>query len=295
MGSKDRTEKLFLACSDVFAELINGLVYHGEKVLTEKNILQGPTESVYPKQETELSSQFQDCSMYNVQGGEVCALYTLENQSSIDSRMPLRCAGYEGAAYRRQYKTGSGQGIYPVISVVLNWDDKPWKAATSIRELLDYSILEDAEDYLDKNRIHVFDMRFLEKSIRELFKGDVRVILDYLSDRESMVNRKQKLKNPAEVMRMLHALSGDARYLDGIAFMEEEGGRSVCDLLDYMINKGIQQGLQEGKQQGLQQGVQVLITTYKEFGITYEAAAAGVKEKYSLNDTEVQRDMELYW
>ena len=93
----------------------------------------------------------------------------------------------------------------------------------------------------------------------------------------------------------------------------------MCDLLDYMVNKGIQQGLQEGKQQGLQegiqqglqegiqqglqegkqqglqQGVQVLITTYKEFGISYEAAAAGVKEKYSLNDAEVQRDMELYW
>ena len=104
-------------------------------------------------------------------------------------------------------------------------------------------------------------------------------------------------------MRILHALSGDTRYLNGIDFMEEEGGRSVCDLLDYMVNKGIQQGLQEGiqqglqegKQQGLQQGVRVLITTYKEFGITYEAAAAGVKEKYSLNDAEVQRDMELYW
>ena len=204
-----------MACSVVFAELINGLVYHGKEVLEERRLMPGPTESIYQGCGTELFSQFQDCSMYDVQDGEVRAFYTLENQSSIDSQMPLRCAGYEGAAYRRQYKTGKGRGIYPVLSVVLNWGDKPWKAATSVRELLDYPILEDAEDYLDRNRIHVFDMRFLERSTRELFEGDVRVVLDYLCDRESMVSRKQKLKNPAEVMRMLHALSGDTRYLDG--------------------------------------------------------------------------------
>ena len=108
-------------------------------------------------------------------------------------------------------------------------------------------------------------------------------------------------------MRMMHALSGDERYLDKIEFMKEEGGRSVCELLDSMLNQGIQEGLQEGiqqglhegKQQGLQQGVQqgikILITTYKELGVAYEAAAAGVKEKYALDDAEVQKDMELYW
>ncbi|MDE6640657.1 MAG: Rpn family recombination-promoting nuclease/putative transposase [Acetatifactor sp.] len=288
MGNKDKTQKLFMACSDIFVELINGLIYHGKEILEEKSVIPGPTESIYQGSEAELSSQFQDCSMYDVHNGQIHALYTLENQSSIDSLMPLRCAGYERAAYRRQYKSGSEQGIYPVISVVLNWSDQPWKAATSVRELLDYSVPADAEDYLDKNRIHVFDMRFLEKSTRELFEGDVRVVLDYLSDRESMIRRRQKLRNPVEVMKMLHALSGDTRYLEGITFMQEnEGEKSVCDLLDYMVNQGIQQGLQEG--------VRVLITTYKEFGVTYEAAVAGVKQKYDLDDAEVQRNMKLYW
>ena len=102
---------------------------------------------------------------------------------------------------------------------------------------------------------------------------------------------------------MLHALSGDERYLEKIEFMKEEGGRSVCELLDSMVNKGllqgvrqgIQQGMQQGIQQGTQRGIQILITTYKELGIAYEAAVAGVKEKYALDDAEAQRDMELYW
>lgn len=295
MGNKDKTEKLLVACRDVFVELINGLVYHGVAILSEKDMLPGPTESIYPGSTSCLSSQFQDCSMYDMRGGRPCALYTLENQSSVDSLMPLRCAGYEGAAYRRQYKAGNDQGIYPVISVVLNWGEKPWEAATSIRELLDYPLSDMAEEYLDKNRIHVFDMRFLDRTVRERFDGDIRVVLDYLSDGDGMLRRNQKLRNPEEVMRMLYALSGDERYLKGIAFMKEEGGRRVCELLDSMVNKGIQQGLQQGRQEGLQQGVKVLITTYKELGITYETAAAGVKEKYGLDDVEVQKDMMLYW
>lgn len=287
MGNKDKTEKLFVACRDVFAEFINSLVYQGEEIIKEKDLLQGPTESIYGGAGTKLSSQFQDYSMYDVRGGSPRALYTLENQSSVDAQMPLRCAGYEGAAYRRQYGPGSGQGIYPVISVVLNWGETPWNAATSVRELLDYPVPEAAEEYLDRNRIHVFDMRFLSRTIRERFEGDARVVLDYLSDQESMAGRRQKLRNPEEVMRMLHALSGDERYLEGIEFMKEEGGRSVCELLNSMVNKGLQQGVR--------QGIQILITTYKELGITYETAAAGVKKKYALDDAEVQRDMELYW
>ena len=197
MGEKDKAGKLFVACRDVFAEIINVLMYHGEKVLSEENIFPGPTESIYPGQEAKLADQFQDYSMYEVVWGEIHAIYTLENQSSVDYRMALRCAGYEGAAYRRQYgqkekqppeKRSSGkQGIYPVISMVLNWGECPWTAATTIRDMIEYPVREEAEDYLNRNRIHVFDMRFLDETVRDLFEGDVRVVLDYLSDRESLI------------------------------------------------------------------------------------------------------------
>ena len=288
MGKKDKTEKLFVACTDVFAELVNVLVYQGEMVLAEEAVLPGSTESIYESQEGKLNNQFRDCSMYAMHRGKVQALYNLENQSSVDERMPLRCAGYDGAAYRNQYKPKEGQGIYPVISLVLNWGEKPWRAAKSIRELIVCPVPEAAEEYLDRKQIHVFDMRFLSKEVRERFEGDVRVVLDYLSDRESMVRRNQKLRNPEEVMRMLHALTGDIRYLENIEFMEENGGRNMCDLLDAAENRGLQKGLQKGLIQGL-------ITTCKELGISFDETAVKLKEKYSMKDTEVQKNMKLYW
>lgn len=82
----------------------------------------------------------------------------------------------------------------------------------------------DQDEYMgDKNRMHVFDMRFMDEMVRNLFEGDVRVVLDYLSDRESLIQCRQKLRNPEEVMRMLHALSGDTRYLEFCLGDEEAG------------------------------------------------------------------------
>lgn len=296
MGKRDKAEKLFVACADVFAELVNVLVYQGQRILKEESMLSGPTESIYEGQDREQYSQFRDYSMYEMAGGEVRALYNLENQGRADRRMPLRCAGYDGAAYRRQYKAVGGQKIYPVISLVLNWGKTPWRTAVTIRELIGYPVHEAAEDYLDKNRIHVFDMRFLEKEVRERFDGDVRVVLDYLSDRESLLQRKQKLRNPGEVTRMLYALSGDRRYLENITFMETGGDKTMCDLLDAAENKGIRKGRKEGRKEGLRKGLmQGMISTCRELGVGFEETAARLKAKYSLEDAEVQKNMELYW
>ncbi len=124
---------------------------------------------------------------------------------------------------------------------------------------------------------------------------DVRVVLDYLADRESLLRRNQKLRNPEEVMRMLHALTGDVRYLENISYMEERGGRNMCDLLDAAENRGLKKGLQKGLQKGRQEGLQMLITVCKELGASFEETAAKLKEKYSLGDKDVEKNMKLYW
>ena len=294
MGEKDHTQKMLIGCRDVFAELINVLVY-SEKVVNEADLLAGPTESLYIGTDKQTHQQLRDCSMYELHNGEIHALYNLENQSIIDAHMPLRCAGYDGAAYRSQcndrkntYKT------YPVFTFVLNWSRKPWNKATSILEALHFKPNPAAYPYFNNNKMPVFNMCFLSKDVREKFQGDLRIILDYLCDRESLLKRNQTMKHPEEVIRMLHALTGDDQYLNSIPLFTspaKKGESTVCDLINSYYNEGHNSGLIEGRNQG----IQALILVCKDFGCNFENTLTRIKDSFSLSDDEALEDMKLYW
>lgn len=303
MGEKDHTQKMLIGCRDVFAELINVLVYSGEKVVNEADLLAGPTESLYIEADNQTHQQLRDCSMYELHNGEIHALYNLENQSTIDAYMPLRCAGYDGAAYRSQcndrkntYKT------YPVFTFVLNWSRKPWNKATSILEALHFKPNPAAYPYFNNNKMPVFNMCFLSKDVREKFQGDLRIILDYLCDRESLLKRNQTMKHPEEVIRMLHALTGDDQYLDSISLFTspaKKGESTVCDLINSYYNEGHNTGLIEGRNSGLIEGrnqvIQALISNCKDLGCSFENTLDRIKNSLSLSDDEALEDMKLYW
>ena len=303
MGEKDHTQKMLIGCRDVFAELINVLVYSGEKVVNEADLLAGPTESLYIEADNQTHQQLRDCSMYELHNGEIHALYNLENQSTIDAYMPLRCVGYDGAAYRSQcndrkntYKT------YPVFTFVLNWSRKPWNKATSILEALHFKPNPAAYPYFNNNKMPVFNMCFLSKDVREKFQGDLRIILDYLCDRESLLKRNQTMKHPEEVIRMLHALTGDDQYLDSIPLFTspaKKGESTVCDLINSYYNEGHNTGLIEGRNSGLIEGrnqvIQALISNCKDLGCSFENTLDRIKNSLSLSDDEALEDMKLYW
>lgn len=295
MGEKDHTQKMLIGCRDVFAELINILVYSGEKVVNEADLLTGPTESLYIGADKQTHQQFRDCSMYELHDGEIHALYNLENQSTIDAYMPLRCAGYDGAAYRSQCKgQKNAYKTYPVFTFVLNWSRKPWNEATSILEALHFKPNPAAYPYFNNSKMPVFNMCFLSKDFREKFHGDLRIILDYLCDRESLLKRNQTMKHPEEVIRMLHALTGDDQYLDSIPLFTspaKKGETTVCDLINSYYTEGHNSGLIEGRNQG----IQALILACKDFGCNFENTLTRIKDSFSLSDDEAMEDMKLYW
>lgn len=96
-------------------------------------------------------------------------------------------------------------------------------------------------------------------------------------------------------MRMLHALSGDERYLDNIPFMKAEGGRKMCDLLDEMVEKGMRKGVKAGRREGIVQGIKALIMTCRELGVSFEETANKVRNRFQLTEKETRKHMELYW
>ena len=51
----------------------------------------------------------------------------------------------------------------------------------------------------------------------------------------------------------------------------------------------------EARAEGRAEGLQALITTCKELGICFDETATKLKEKFSMEDAEVQKNMKLYW
>ncbi len=121
MAEKDIAEKTLEAYNDVFADIVNVLLFQGRDLVKEES----PNSSY--KADGRLHAQEQDVAKYWRKGLVRIALYGLENQTGIDDDMPLRLFSYDGAAYRAQLltdkemkeKTGAAAPRYPVVTLVL--------------------------------------------------------------------------------------------------------------------------------------------------------------------------------
>ncbi|MCM1216742.1 MAG: Rpn family recombination-promoting nuclease/putative transposase [Lachnospiraceae bacterium] len=297
-GGYDIPQKELESSPDVFADILNALVYEGEQVVDFQRLSQAETETRYRDQKRRLRNQYEDLGRYETgREGNVKILYLVSNQSQTDSRMLLRKCGYVGGYYRGQYEQQMRESC-PVMELVLYWGRKRWRTSRSMRELFKRKDLHPkAWKYIDDERIHVFEMRHLPRKVIERFRSDMRIILEYLADEEGADRLEQKVSHPAALMELMWALSGDDRYgtvMESLMSGEgtEEGGKwTVCKLMDKYWGGGKQEGLQQGRQEG----IRVLISTCHELGATFETTASKVKEKYALDDARVKESMALYW
>ena len=88
MGDKDLTEKTLEAYDDVFADIINVLLFNGKRLVCEKDLSPGTAQSIY-KADNKLHSQERDVAKYWKKGLIRLALFGMENQTDTDTDMPL--------------------------------------------------------------------------------------------------------------------------------------------------------------------------------------------------------------
>ena len=67
MAQKDLTEKNLEYYPDVFADIVNTLLYRGNPILTVEYLQPAPTETLYPGSSNCLRNQFQDVSRYEME------------------------------------------------------------------------------------------------------------------------------------------------------------------------------------------------------------------------------------
>ncbi len=254
---KDIVEKEFVAFPDVAADVINVLLYQGEKVANEDSLMAGPTESVYQGKK-KLRNQYEDICKYKFADGAVHLMYLIANQSRTDGKMLLRKAGYTGGIYREQYE-GKIKDACPVIEFVLYWGEARWRSNRSIRKMFrKKSISEKEWKYVDNLELYVFEMRRLPKETRELFESDMRIVVDFLAEGNGY-RSDRKVVHKAALIKMIKVLSGDTD-VDGIEdWLEEQGIREedeikVCELFDQYERKGRNEGRKQGRREGRKEG-----------------------------------------
>lgn len=258
MAEKDMTEKTLEAYDDVFADIVNGLLFNGEQVLCEQLLVDAQPFSTY-KADGKLHEQERDVSKYCMERtGDLInvriAFLGIENQSVYDRDMPLRVIGYDGAAYRAQL---AAESRYPVITLVLYFGDAPWGKNRTVYDVVDVS--DRFKPYVSDYRINLFEIAFLPKEAVDRFHSDFRVMVDYFVSKRDNPNYRpkdpQKFKHVDELLKMMSVLTNDSRFAE---LLTEEGGRpeNMCEVLDRVEEKGRQEGRQEGRREGRKEGIE---------------------------------------
>ncbi len=252
MAEKDMTEKALEAFNDVFADIVNNLLFQGRKRILEEDLEQGWEHSVY-RGEKSLREQERDTSKYWKKHNIRIAYIGLENETDAEDDMPLRVIGYDGAAYRDQIayqtdETGKRRKTrdrYPVVTLVLYFGyKKHWDKARTLYEALRENMDADLMPFVNDYRISLFEIAWLTDdagfpdTITDAGKGDEPENMSEALDR--IENRGRKLGIAQGISRgIAQGISqgiaqGDIRRAKNVALRLYTRGLPVDDIADVL-------------------------------------------------------------
>lgn len=256
MAEKDITQKLLEDHNDVFADIINTLVFDGEQVIQPEELETVTTLSTY-KMAGKMYSQERDVLKAWKQGYIRIAMCGIENQTTVDADMPLRIISYDGAGYRAQLlgETSPEQERYPVITLVLFFGKGRW---TGPKNLLGrVKVPRGMEALVSDYRINVFEIGQLSEEKIKQFTSDFQVVADYVTQMEQKreyTPSGKSLRHIDGVMDLLEALTKVSKYKEAVSVMkqikEQEGEVSMRSAWGEAIVRGEERGRQQGKEEG---------------------------------------------
>lgn len=243
MGQLDITEKILADYNDVFADIVNGLLFDGKQIVSAKSLKNVKDKSMYKADDTKIHEMERDLSKVVTDKGIEVALVGLENQTEIDSNEPLRCIGYDGSAYRSQLNSEKKK-MYPVVTLVLYFGLTPWNKSKSLYERLE--IGEEWKSYVNDYKINLFEIAFLEPEQVALFKSDFKIVADYFVQmrmNNDYVPKRETIQHVDELLKLMSVLTKDTRFKEVQNKLKCEGGNTtMCEVLDRIVAEGEARG-----------------------------------------------------
>ena len=287
MKDKDITQKVLEKYNDVFADILNVLLFNGRDVVEESTLIDALPMSML-KIDGRVRSQERDIAKYWRKSKINVALFGLENQTTPNRLMPLRVLGYDGAEYVKQSrKENIDKAKYPVITLVLYLGyEKEWNYPKTLFEVLD--IDEDIKPYVNDFKINLFEIAYLDKEKINLFKSDFRILADYLYQmrvNKDYIADETTIEHVEELLTLMSAMTGDNRFEETINDLKGKEKINMCEVLDRVEARGIEKGIEQGIEQGVKRGTINTLISLVNDGIlsSYEAA---LRANMSVEDFE---------
>lgn len=261
MGMQDVTEKILEAYDDVFADIVNALLFRGKQIINPADLTDAQNVSTY-KLDDSIKWQERDVSKYWQKNKMKISCFGFENQTKVDYAMPIRTMNYDAAEYYKQI--GTTEPYYPVITLVLYFGTKQkWTKKKSLFDLFEDSVSKELLPYINDYKLNVFDLAWLTDEEISYFKSDFKLVVEYLrAERTGNVEDwdKQKVEHIHELINLLRSIS-DNEILKRteiedfiIQTQQKTGGVKMSGLFQTYWNKGHDEGIALGVQKGISQG-----------------------------------------
>ena len=274
MGEKDITEKLLEDYNDVFADIVNVLLFNGREEVKPSALVNANIHSQYKADEGKIHELERDVAKYWKDGNTRFALYGIENQTTPDKLMPVRVMGYDGASYKSQI-VSKQVPILPVVTIVLYFGNERWNTSRTLKESIE--IHKDLEYYVNDYKIHVFEISWLTEEQISMFKSDFRSVADFFVKRRKypdyIPKDKTEIRHIEEVLKLMSAFTGDHRYEEVLTYPGIKEVGNMCEVFDRAWNGG---------------KAEVLFSLVQDGDLTIEKAA----EKMNVDVSEFEKLME---
>ena len=290
MGEKDITEKILEDYNDVFADIINGLLFQGEQRVLPEALENISVHSQYKADDEKMHELERDVAKYWKEKEVQLAVCGIENQSRIEKNMPFRIIGYDGAAYRSQLQQERSK-ILPVVTIVLYFGtDRHWRSGKNIKSLME--IPTGLDEFVSDYQIKVFEVAWLSEEQISYFQSDFRIVANFFVNKRKNKNYipddPTEIQHVDEVLKLLQVMTGDARY-KRIFGKKKEGVHSMCDVAERLEKMGWEKGIKQGS---LRNSIKV----YKNLldrGFGREEARKIAEVPESFEEKEIKRLAEL--
>ena len=266
----DVAEKLLEDYNDVFADIVNTLLFDGNERVKEDSLEDSKINSAYKAEDGKLHEQERDVSKYWKEGNTNLLVVGIENQTKAEKLMPARIIGYDGASYRSQLLKSTGRlpkkKLTPVVTIVLYFGLTRWNQPKNLKGILD--IPTGLEDFVSDYKINVFEIAFLPEEKVNKFKSDFRLVAKYFTNIRKnpyyLPEDENEIKHVDAVLKFLSIMSGSE---DIIEKLTAKNGSEVKNMtggpLSQLYYKGVSEGREEGREEGLLQGInETLLKVY---------------------------------